>query len=179
MTFRRYRPCATKTRSGNDQTISRRLRRGANLRFRTGTITGASTGISAIEIPRSNECNHQEERYENSSFGCLHHWGQSRSRLAFARELLGRDAKKVYAGIRNPDAIDLPSVLPVRLDVTNPASVSAAAVRCGDVTLLVNNAEIGRVNAGGLTHPPTATKSYTPMPCTMRNLQGPSASPCT
>jgi NAD(P)-dependent dehydrogenase (short-subunit alcohol dehydrogenase family) len=70
--------------------------------------------------------------------------------LAFARELLGRDAKKVYAGIRNPDAIDLPGVLPVRLDVTDPASVSAAAVRCGDVTLLVNNAGIGRVNAGAL-----------------------------
>ena len=28
--------------------------------------------------------------------------------------------------------------------------MSAAAVRCGDVTLLVNNAEIGRVNAGAL-----------------------------
>ena len=37
-----------------------------------------------------------------------------------------------------------------RLDVTDPASVSAAAVRCGDVTLLVNNAGIGRVNAGAL-----------------------------
>jgi uncharacterized protein len=28
-------------------------------------------------------------------------------------------------------------------------------------------------------HPPTGTKSYTPTPCTMRNLHGPSASPCT
>ena len=41
--------------------------------------------------------------------------------LAFARELLGRGAKTVYAGARNPDGIDLPGVVPVRLDVTDPA----------------------------------------------------------
>jgi NAD(P)-dependent dehydrogenase (short-subunit alcohol dehydrogenase family) len=70
--------------------------------------------------------------------------------LAFARELLGRGVKKVYAGVRNPDSIDLPGVVPVKADVTDPASVSAAAARCGDVTLLINNAGIGRVNAGAL-----------------------------
>jgi hypothetical protein len=32
---------------------------------------------------------------------------------------------------------------------------------------------------GSLAHPPTAMKSYTPTPCTMRNLHAPSASPCT
>jgi NAD(P)-dependent dehydrogenase (short-subunit alcohol dehydrogenase family) len=70
--------------------------------------------------------------------------------LAFARELLGRGVKKVYAGVRNPDSIDLPGVVPVKADVTDPASVSAAAARCGDVTLLINNAGVGRVNAGAL-----------------------------
>jgi NAD(P)-dependent dehydrogenase (short-subunit alcohol dehydrogenase family) len=70
--------------------------------------------------------------------------------LAFVRELLGRGAKKVYAGVRDPGAINLPGVVPVKLDVTDPASVSAAAARCGDVTLLVNNAGIGRVNTGAL-----------------------------
>jgi NAD(P)-dependent dehydrogenase (short-subunit alcohol dehydrogenase family) len=55
-----------------------------------------------------------------------------------------------YAGVRNPDGIDLPGVVPVKVDVTDPASVSAAAARCGDVTLLINNAGIGRVNAGAL-----------------------------
>src|SRR6266446_5003412 len=68
--------------------------------------------------------------------------------LAFVRELLGCGAKKVYAGVRDPGAINLPGVVPVKLDVTDPASVSAAAPRCGDVTLLVNNAGIGRVNTG-------------------------------
>jgi NAD(P)-dependent dehydrogenase (short-subunit alcohol dehydrogenase family) len=46
---------------------------------------------------------------------------------AFAQELLKRDAKKVYAGVRNPEGIDLPGVVPIKVDVTDPASVSAAA----------------------------------------------------
>jgi NAD(P)-dependent dehydrogenase (short-subunit alcohol dehydrogenase family) len=28
--------------------------------------------------------------------------------LAFAKELLGRGVKKLYAGVRNPDGVDLP-----------------------------------------------------------------------
>ena len=70
--------------------------------------------------------------------------------LAFAKELLGRGVKKLYAGIRNPDGVDLPGVIPVKFDVTDPAAVAAAALRCGDVTLLINNAEIGRVDASAL-----------------------------
>jgi NAD(P)-dependent dehydrogenase (short-subunit alcohol dehydrogenase family) len=70
--------------------------------------------------------------------------------LAFVRELVRRGAKKVYVGVRDPAAFDLPGVVPVKLDVTDSASVSPAAARCGDVTLLVNNAGIGRVNAGAL-----------------------------
>jgi NAD(P)-dependent dehydrogenase (short-subunit alcohol dehydrogenase family) len=70
--------------------------------------------------------------------------------LAFAKELLGRGVKKLYAGIRNPDVVDLPGVIPVKFDVTDPAAVTAAAFRCGDVTLLVNNAGTGRVDASAL-----------------------------
>jgi NAD(P)-dependent dehydrogenase (short-subunit alcohol dehydrogenase family) len=40
--------------------------------------------------------------------------------LAFARELLGRGVKKVYAGVRNPEGIDLPGVVAVKVDVTDP-----------------------------------------------------------
>lgn len=57
----------------------------------------------------------------------------------FAEELLGRGAK-VYAAARNPAAITVPGVIPVTLDITDPASVAAAADATGDVTLLINNA---------------------------------------
>lgn len=70
--------------------------------------------------------------------------------LAFAKALLARGARKVYAGARNPEAVTLEGVVPVKLDVTDPASVSAAAARCADVTLLINNAGIAAVNSGAL-----------------------------
>ena len=56
-----------------------------------------------------------------------------------AEELLARGAK-VYAGARDPGAIDLAGVTPVALDITDPASVAAAADATGDVSLLINNA---------------------------------------
>ena len=65
--------------------------------------------------------------------------------LAFARELLARGASKVYAAAREPSSITLPGVEPLRLDVTKPDEVAAAAARAGDVTLLVNNAGIADV----------------------------------
>jgi NAD(P)-dependent dehydrogenase (short-subunit alcohol dehydrogenase family) len=70
--------------------------------------------------------------------------------LAFAKELLGRGVKKVYAGVRNPKGVELSGVIPVKLDVTDSAAVTAAAHRCGDVTLLINNAGIGRVGTSSL-----------------------------
>jgi NAD(P)-dependent dehydrogenase (short-subunit alcohol dehydrogenase family) len=57
----------------------------------------------------------------------------------FAEELLARGAR-VYAAARNPGAVELPGVVSVALDVTDPASVAAAADATGDVTLLINNA---------------------------------------
>lgn len=62
---------------------------------------------------------------------------------AFARGLAERGAT-VYAGARDPSAVTDPGLTPVRLDVTDPAGIAAAAERCGDVTLLVNNAGIAR-----------------------------------
>ncbi|WP_405813881.1 SDR family oxidoreductase [Streptomyces sp. NBC_01390] len=61
---------------------------------------------------------------------------------ALAAELLGRGAT-VYAGARNPDKVDLPGVKPIALDITDPASVAAAAKATGDVTVLINNAGVG------------------------------------
>jgi NAD(P)-dependent dehydrogenase (short-subunit alcohol dehydrogenase family) len=59
----------------------------------------------------------------------------------FTTELLERGAK-VYAGARNPDSVDVPGAVTLAVDVTDPASVSAAAQEAGDVTLLINNAGI-------------------------------------
>ena len=65
--------------------------------------------------------------------------------LSFAREALARGARKVYAAARNPSSVTLPGVEAVQLDVTRPEDIAAAARRCGDVTLLVNNAGIALV----------------------------------
>ena len=62
--------------------------------------------------------------------------------LEFARQALVRGARKVYAGARDPSTVTLPGVIPVRLDVNDPAQVAAAARACGDVTLVINNAGI-------------------------------------
>jgi NAD(P)-dependent dehydrogenase (short-subunit alcohol dehydrogenase family) len=71
--------------------------------------------------------------------------------LAFARELLARGARKVYAGARDPAAVTLAGVQPVRLDVTRPDDVAAAAKLASDVTLVINNA--GVAQAGGFLAP--------------------------
>jgi len=62
--------------------------------------------------------------------------------LAFARAALARGARKVYAGARDPASVTLAGVEAIRLDVTRPEDIAAAARRCGDVTLLINNAGI-------------------------------------
>jgi NAD(P)-dependent dehydrogenase (short-subunit alcohol dehydrogenase family) len=63
--------------------------------------------------------------------------------LAFTRALLARSARKVYAGARDPSTVTQPGVEPIRLDVTKPNDVAAAAARARDVTLVINNAGIG------------------------------------
>lgn len=67
--------------------------------------------------------------------------------LAFAKEALARGARKVYAGARDPDSVTLAGVEPIRLDVTRPEDVAAAAAHCQDVTLVINNAGIANVGA--------------------------------
>jgi len=58
----------------------------------------------------------------------------------FVRALLDRGAAKVYASTRTPVEID--GAIPLALDVTDPASIAAAATAAPDVTLLINNAGI-------------------------------------
>ncbi|MGE8616775.1 MAG: SDR family oxidoreductase, partial [Achromobacter spanius] len=60
----------------------------------------------------------------------------------FARIALARGARKVYAGARDPSTITLPGVEAIKLDVSNPADVAAAAAHATDVTLVINNAGI-------------------------------------
>ncbi|MEO3765279.1 SDR family oxidoreductase [Streptomyces sp. B8F3] len=60
----------------------------------------------------------------------------------FAQQLLERGASRVYATARRPESVDLPGVVPLRLDVTDPGQAAAAAEAAGDVTLLVNNAGV-------------------------------------
>ncbi|MFI7542644.1 SDR family oxidoreductase [Actinoplanes sp. NPDC049599] len=57
----------------------------------------------------------------------------------FAAQLVQRGAK-VYAAARRPETVDLPGVIAVRLDITDPESVAHAAKLADDVTVLVNNA---------------------------------------
>jgi NAD(P)-dependent dehydrogenase (short-subunit alcohol dehydrogenase family) len=58
-----------------------------------------------------------------------------------AAELLAHGAK-VYAAARRPETIDLPGVVPIQLDITDPESIRRAAAVADDVTVLVNNAGI-------------------------------------
>ena len=59
----------------------------------------------------------------------------------FATELVARGAK-VYAAARRPETIDIPGVVPVALDITDPDAVRRAAEVAADVNILVNNAGV-------------------------------------
>jgi NAD(P)-dependent dehydrogenase (short-subunit alcohol dehydrogenase family) len=60
----------------------------------------------------------------------------------FATQLLARGATKVYATARRPELVDIAGVEVLPLDITDQASVEAAAAAATDVTLLVNNAGV-------------------------------------
>jgi NAD(P)-dependent dehydrogenase (short-subunit alcohol dehydrogenase family) len=66
----------------------------------------------------------------------------------FVEALLARGAAKIYATAGRPERLaDLVergkgTVLPLKLDITVPADIAAAASQCGDVSLVVNNAGI-------------------------------------
>lgn len=59
----------------------------------------------------------------------------------FAQEFAKQGAK-VYAGARNPASVVDEGVIPVQLDVSDDASVEAAAKELGDVSIVVNNAGV-------------------------------------
>ncbi len=64
----------------------------------------------------------------------------------FVGELLRRGAARVYAAARQQAPVARmwsgQPVVPITLDITDAAQVSAAAARCGDLTVLVNNAGV-------------------------------------
>ena len=60
---------------------------------------------------------------------------------AFVAELAARGAKTIYAAARKPAQVQGPGI-PVELDITKPDQVTAAAGRCADVNLLINNAGV-------------------------------------
>jgi len=62
---------------------------------------------------------------------------------ALAQALLESGAK-VYGGARDTTSINNPDVIPIALDVTSAEDVDKAAAACGDVSIVVNNAGIGR-----------------------------------
>lgn len=58
-----------------------------------------------------------------------------------AEQLVARGAK-VYASARSLESVDIPGAVPLQLDITNPASIAAAAATAHDVTVIINNAGI-------------------------------------
>ena len=71
---------------------------------------------------------------------------------AFCRALLDQGASKVYAGARDPESIKVAGVTPVRLDITSPADVAAAAALCSDTTVLVNPGWAAEMDGHGFLH---------------------------
>ncbi|MEU9170593.1 SDR family oxidoreductase [Streptomyces sp. NPDC048420] len=59
---------------------------------------------------------------------------------ALVSALYERGAKKVYATARDPRTVTHPDAVPLALEVSDSASVAAAAEQAQDVTLLINNA---------------------------------------
>lgn len=59
----------------------------------------------------------------------------------FALALVARGAK-VYAAARRPETIDIPGVVPIQLDITDPESIRRAAEIATDVNVVVNNAGV-------------------------------------
>jgi NAD(P)-dependent dehydrogenase (short-subunit alcohol dehydrogenase family) len=67
----------------------------------------------------------------------------------YIQGLQAAGAARIYAGARNPDSLndmtatDRDRIIPIPLDITDDASVKAAAEAYSDVNLLINNAGVG------------------------------------
>ncbi|MGG7451070.1 SDR family oxidoreductase [Plantibacter auratus] len=70
----------------------------------------------------------------------------------FVRDALERGASKVYATARSPRTWDDERVVPLPLDVTDPASIAAVVASAPDVTILINNAGTNASTPGILSH---------------------------
>ena len=70
----------------------------------------------------------------------------------FVAQALSRGAAKVYATARVPRTWDDERIIPLQLDVNDPASVAAAVDAAGDVTVLINNAGVLPASANFLEH---------------------------
>lgn len=70
----------------------------------------------------------------------------------FVHEALARGAAKVYASARTPREWNDERVVPLELDVTDPASIAAAVAAAPDVTVLINNAGASVSSPGILSH---------------------------
>jgi NAD(P)-dependent dehydrogenase (short-subunit alcohol dehydrogenase family) len=60
----------------------------------------------------------------------------------FVRQAVARGARRVYATARKPRTWDDDLVVPLALDVTEPASVATATAAAGDTTIVINNAGV-------------------------------------
>ncbi|MEU8238272.1 SDR family oxidoreductase [Actinoplanes missouriensis] len=75
----------------------------------------------------------------------------------FVTSLLDRGAATVYATARRPELVDVAGAVPLKLDLTDPASIAAAAEVAQDVTILINNAGIS-TGANLITGDPDAVR---------------------
>jgi peptide/nickel transport system ATP-binding protein len=74
---------------------------------------------------------------------------------AYIKELKARGAKKIYAGVRDPKSLEGDETVEVvKIDVTDEKTIAAAAKKCSDVTLLINNAGVN-FNTGLVAHTDT------------------------
>lgn len=70
----------------------------------------------------------------------------------FVHGVLARGASKVYATARTPRTWEDERIVPLTLDITDPASIRAAVEAAGDVTVLINNAGASVTTPGILSH---------------------------
>jgi len=115
-----------------------------------GRVVAESTAAAPESIPESD----MSQLVQQTALVTGANRGMGRE---FVRQLLDRGVAKVYAAARDPRTVvvDDPRVVPLRLDVTDAASVARAAEDAPDVSVVVNNAGIAR--GASVLDPDTAT----------------------
>lgn len=71
---------------------------------------------------------------------CLVTGGQTGLGAALVTELLEQGATKIYVASRHPRSVEDPRIVPLLLDITDPAQVDSIAQVADDVSIMVNNA---------------------------------------